>query len=131
MTPDDLIAEHNKLDDFVTAETKRFTEHLKPVKERMEEIKNQLLALLNAQKLDKIAGDHGTAYISTLLQPTLSDREVYLDYCLENWDEAGNELLIVGKPQIKALHAYLDTHNGEPPPGVAVSWFRRVNINRS
>lgn len=130
-TPDDLIAEHHRLDDFVKNESKRFSEHLAPTKARMEEIKNQLLALLNENKLDKIASDSGTAYISTLLNSKFTSREEFLDYCLDNWDDFGNEALQIGAPQVTALRQFLDTHNGTPPPGVEISWFRRVNINRS
>ena len=130
-TPDDLIAEYHRLNDFVIAENKRFAEHLAPTKTRLEDIKNQLLALLNEQKLDKLSGEHGTAYISTLLNSKFTSREDYLDFCLDNWDTFGNEALQIGAPQVTALRQFLDTHDGTPPPGVEVSFFRRVNINRS
>lgn len=130
-TPDDLIAEHHRLDDFVKDESKRFADHLAPTKARMEEIKNQLLAVLNENKLEKLAGEHGTAYISTLLNSKFTSREQFLDYCLDNWDDFGNEALQIGAPQVTALRDFLDAHNGTPPPGVEISFFRRVNINRS
>jgi len=127
----DLVAEHNKLDDFVTAETKRFGEHLKPTKTRMDEIKSILLGMLNEQKANSFATDSGTAYISTLLTPKIVERDKYLDFIWKNWDSGGNELLQVGAPQKDSLKEYLDANQNQPPPGVEVNYFNRLNIRRS
>jgi hypothetical protein len=127
----DLIAEHTKLDDFVTAETKRFGEHLKPTKTRMDEIKSILLGMMNEQKTNSMSSDNGTCYISTITTPKVVNRDAYLDFVNEHWDEIGNELLQVGAPQKDALKQYLEDHQNQAPPGIEVSYFNRVNIRRS
>src|ERR1700675_92672 len=127
----DLVAEHNRLDDFISAETKRFTEHLKPTKTRIDEIKSILLGMLNEQKANSFATDAGTCYISTITTPKVIDRDKYLDFVNEHWESIGNELLQVGTPQKDALKQYLEDNKNQPPPGIEVNYFNRVNIRRS
>ena len=144
-TAEQLIAEHNKLDDWLKAETKRFGEFLKPHKERLESIGNQLLALSNTQKWDSIKTDSGTAYRSTLLNVSVSPdggpyknsegnmvigREALLDFALDHWDDIGNDLLLVSA-QKDSVKRYMEANEGRPPPGVTVAWWTRINIRRS
>lgn len=139
MTADDLVVEALKLKDHVAAQTKAFNEYCAKYKSRIEEIENQLLAMLNEQKIESVRTDHGTAYKSTLLNVSVSPdgedyngargREAVLDFALEHWDAIGNDLLLVSV-QKDAVKRYLEEH-GKPPPGVQTSWFTRVNIRRS
>jgi hypothetical protein len=143
-TAADLIAEHIKVDDWIAAETKRFAEFMKPHKEKLQALGNQLLALSNTAKWDKIATDAGTAYRSTLLNVSVSPeglpyekegqtslgREALLDFALDYWDDIGNDLLLVS-PQKDAVKRYMESHEGKPPPGCSVSWFTRINVRRS
>ena len=127
----DLIAEHTKLDDWCSAELKRFNEHLAPHKKRMDEIKGILLGMMHEQKQNSMSTDNGTCYISTITTPKVVDRDKYLDFVNENWDQIGNELLQVGAPQKDALKQYLEDNKNQPPPGIEVNYFNRVNIRRS
>ena len=143
-TAEQLIAAHNALDDWLKAETKRFGEFMKPHKERLEAIGNQLLALSNTQKWDSIKTDAGTAYRSTLLNVSVSPdglpyergeeksigREALLDFALDHWDDIGNDLLLVSA-QKDAVKKYMEANEGKPPPGIVTGWFTRINIRRS
>ena len=127
----DLIKEHTTLDDWIAAETKRFGEHLAPTKKRCDEIKGILLGMMHEQKQNSMSTDNGTAYISTITTPKVIDRDKYLDFVNENWESIGNELLQVGAPQKDALKQYLEDNKNQPPPGIEVNYFNRVNIRRS
>ena len=131
MTADELIQEYLKIDSWCDAESKRFAEHLKPHKTRLEEIKSTILGMLTQQKQNSFSTDNGTAYISTILTPKIADRDKYLDFVNENWETIGNELLQVSAPQKDALKQYMEEHNNDAPPGVEVSYFNRINIRRS
>jgi hypothetical protein len=144
LTAEQLIAEHNKLDEWIKGEAKRFGEFLKPHKDRLEAIGNQLLALSNTQKWDSIRTDAGTAYRSTLLNISVSPeglpyetdkgasvgREALLDFALDHWDDIGNDLLLISA-QKDAVKKYMEDHEGKPPPGIKTSWFTRINIRKS
>ena len=149
-TAEQLIAEHNKLDDWFKAETKRFAEFMAPHKQRLEDIGNQLLALSNLQKWDSIRTEEGTAYRSTLLNISVSPdgppytsngpdgvlkgqvvgREALLDFALDHWDDIGNDLLLISA-QKDAVKRYMEAHDGQPPPGIKTGFFTRINIRRS
>lgn len=136
MSNDELISEHRKIGDHVTVQTKAFTEYLKPAKDRMDWIEKQLfikLAELNKGKTEgkraSISTDAGTAYLSTIVTPKVVDREKYLDWCLEDWDNRGG-MLQISAPQKDAWNEYIDQHK-ENPPFTESNSFTRVNIRRS
>lgn len=131
MTPADLVAERLKLEDWADAESKRFMEHLKPVRTRVEEINNLLLAFLNDNKFDSIKTEHGTAYKSTIVTPKVADRDAYLDFVNDNWDTVGNDMLQVSAPKKEALKDWSEANEGRLPPGVTTSAITRINVRRS
>lgn len=145
---DDLVAEHFRNDDWLTAEQKRFSEHIKPILDRQEAIKNLLMEKLNADGLENIKTQHGTAYKSRILNTKIDaeaepyvrqnsptdieefrGREAILEFCLDHWPDIGNEMLQIGVTK-DAVKAWIEA-NGKPPPGVSTSTFTRINIRRS
>ncbi len=146
MTAEQLIAERFAIDDKIKAAAKLLADHVAPFKARMEEIDVELMTLLNQMGDDKasISTDIGTAYKSHLLNVSMDAEKVYwnasgegqvgrmalLDFALEHWDEIGSDLLLV-QPQKDAVKRWMDDHNGQPPPGLKISWFTRVNVRRS
>lgn len=126
-----LVARHQELKTWVEGESRRFSEHMKPVKEEMESILNQLLDMLNRQKLENVRTDAGTAYKSTTMSPKVADRDAYLDWCNEHWDEGGNEMLQVRAPQVDAIREYMQANDDKLPPGVSVEYNTSVNIRKS
>ena len=149
MTADQLIAEHIRLKDYVAEKNKQFNEWLKPTKDKMEAVDSALLAKLNALgggEKAMLSSDSGTAYISNIMNVSLSEdaqpfvnsetgeqqtgKMAFLDFALANWDQFGNEALLVSA-QKDAIKTYMEEHQGLPPPGVKIGWFSRVNVRRS
>jgi len=137
-TVDQLIEEFLKIKDHCAAQQKQFSEYLKPFQEQMSVIENKLMAMLhdlNKNKPDAkkamLSCDAGTAYLSTITSPKVTERDPYIDFVLDNWDAVGNAMLQIGAPQKDALEDYMTSHDGQLPPGVTTSSFTRVNIRRS
>lgn len=130
MIADDLIAEHNKIDDWIKSESKRFDEYCKPHKERLRAIEQQLHAYLLEQKVQNIKGEHGTAYLSRILTLKIENRENLLDFANENWDTVGNALLLISA-QKDAVKEWMDSHEGNPPPGVTTDYIIKCNVRRT
>jgi len=137
-TADQLIAEHIRLKDHIAAQSKQFAEFLKPFQTQAQDIENKLLTMLNALNVGKpeskraqLSTDAGTAYLSTITTPKVAERDKYVDFILDNWDEIGNEMLQLAAPQKEAVETFMQTHEGQLPPGVTTSAFTRVNIRRS
>lgn len=133
----DLISEYTKLDDWLTAERKRFDAHCKPHVDRMKaieaDLQQQLLDINQGKpegKRASISTDAGTAYLSTIMTPKVSDKEKYLDWTLDNWEKWG-AMLQVGAPQKDALREYMDANEGRTPPFISVDYFIKCNIRRS
>jgi len=147
-TAEELITEHFDLQDKIKEANKRVAELLAPHKARLEAIDAELHAMLNALGTgDKanLSTDAGTAYISNLLNVGIDpDSESYvnsegekqigrmalLDWALENWATYGADILMV-QAQKDTVRRYMEDHEGRPPPGLKISWFRKVNIRRS
>lgn len=145
LTADLLIKREIELDDYISAQSKAFTEFCKPFRAEMEALRNRLLQMLLEQKTDSFKTKHGTAYTSTLLQhkidpnaapytdeqgATYIGRDALLYYMLDRWQEYGNEALAVSIP-VATVRQVMDDNNGTPPPGLTISYFTRVNVKRS
>jgi hypothetical protein len=142
-----LIQEWNMLKAHLAEQSRLFTEYCKPYRERQEAIENALHAFLHQNKLQNVRTEYGTAYKSTSTTPKIEDRDAYLDWCLDNWDEGGNEMLQLGAPQIDAFKRYMEMREKQleemkqggafpsdmsfTPPGTSVSFFEKVNIRKS
>lgn len=130
-TPAVLIAEILQLDDWIDAQTTRFNEHMKPHREKIEALKNQVQDYLNNSGGKSFKCEHGTAYLSTIVSPSIDgDKTVFLDWCLDDWDHRG-AMLQIGAPQKTALQEYMDAHQGQLPPAVKTSSMTRLNVRRS
>lgn len=129
-TPDQKVARWNEIKTFLAGANKQFADLCAPYSQEQKEIEAWLHNFLNENRLKNVKTESGTAYISTLTQPKIADRTAYLDWCLANWDEAGNELLQIGSPQVAAFESYVE-ENKITPPGTTVTYFERLNIRKS
>jgi hypothetical protein len=128
LTAEQLIARIVQLDGYVTAESKRFAEFTKPHRDHVEACKNQLRSLMTEQGMDKLSTDSGTAYFSNILNPKVEDSDKFMEFVFKFWNAGGSDLLKIGAPQVDAIREYMDTHEGQLPPGVTVAPFSRLNI---
>lgn len=131
-TADSLIEKWIKLKDHVAAQSKQFDEFLKPFKQEMNEIENKLLAKINSEGGESIKTGHGTAYLSTITTPKVTDRGTYLDFCLDIYDREGDcAMLQLSAPNKDSVTEFMEANEGQLPPGVTTSSFTRVNIRRT
>jgi hypothetical protein len=129
-TADSLVAEHVRLDDWVKAETKRFSEYLEPHRARLREIEDRLQAFMLQHKVESVRADSGTAYISNIMNTKVENRDLLVDAALDNWDQWGNEMLLINVVK-DSVKNYMQDHAGAPPPGVTIGWFQRTNVRRA
>ncbi len=126
---DVLIAEALSLKDKIAEGSKQFETWKKPFADRLEEVENKLLAMLNAQKLDSVRADSGTAYKSTITNYKVVDRGAFFDCVAENWEGFGNNMLQLGVIK-DGIKEYVEEHK-TLPPGITQDQFTRINIRRS
>jgi hypothetical protein len=125
----DLIAENHKLEDQLKAGLAKYNEWAKPHKERIKAIEDDIFKRLVERGADQTKTDAGTAYISRLESVQILDNAALFDFAAEQWDKYGDEIkLSIG---IKAVRQYMEENNGQLPPGIGLSKYARLNINRS
>src|SRR5216683_627145 len=129
VTDNDLIAENHKIDDLRKTGKLKFDEWERPHIARLKAIEDELFKRLSDRGADSTKTDAGTAYISNLASVKIEDGEKLFDFAADHWEVYGDEIkLSIG---IKAVRAYMDEHDGQLPPGVSLSKYSRLNINRS
>lgn len=126
-TPDEKVARHNEIKAFLASANKQFSELCAPYVQEQKEIAAWLHNFLHETKQNSGKTDNGTFYISVHTNPKIEDRTAYLDFCLDKWDEIGNELLQLGAPQMAAFKEYIEKHK-DCPPGTSVSYFEKLNV---
>ena len=129
--PASLIDEILQLDEYIETQTRRLDEFLKPHRESLEAKKHALQNFLNQTGGKNFKSEKGTAYLSTTTSYSIDgDRTQFLDWVLDKWDERG-DMLKIGAPYVDPVRAYMDANNGQLPPGISLSKYSRLNVNRS
>jgi acyl-CoA reductase-like NAD-dependent aldehyde dehydrogenase len=128
-TDDDLIAENFRLEDLIKAAQAKFDEWAKPHKERIAAIENAIRSRLLQRNADSTKTDSGTAYFSDIMNTKIENTALLLDFINENWPEIGADVKL--NLPIGTVRQHMDNNNGQLPPGMTHSFWKRLNIKRS
>lgn len=132
-TADSLIERYLQLRDHVEAQSKAFSEWAKPYRDEMEQIASKVHEMLLGLGGDKpsIKTAAGTAFTTTTKNPRVLDRDEYIKWCLQNWQQYGNAMLQIGTPKVEAVNEFMDDHEGALPPFVKIEPFTKVSIRKT
>ena len=125
-----LVARHQEIKAHLDAQEAQFTAYKKPYVDEQKEIETQCQALMTEQGVKSFKADAGTAILSTITTPKILDREKYLDFVLEDWDNRG-AMLQIGAPNKAALQEFMDANENRLPPFVTVENFVRFSIRKA
>lgn len=126
---DALIAENFKLEDLIKAAQAKFNEWAAPHKTRILEIENELSRRLLDRKANNTKTDSGTAYFSDILNSKVEKVDLLFDYVADHWEEIGGEIKIA--VPVDTVRTYMEANDGKPPPGMSISFYKRLNVKRS
>jgi predicted transcriptional regulator len=129
-TDNDLVAAFVKHRDHLEAAEKQFKQQIQPYKDAMGTIANELLRRLIERGAQNTKTDAGTAYIAEHMTTKIVNRQEFLQFVRDTWDEGGDDLL---QAQVNktALRALLENAPSSPPPGVDVSFYRQVQVTKA
>ena len=126
MTPAELIKRYQEIKRTKDIMDTEYKESIKPYSEALEAIELSLLEYLNANGLQNLKTETGTAYKVTHVNTKMVDRQKLVAFVKEtdNFDLFTNSLTK------EAVKAYVETHK-EPPPGVEVTTYLECNIRKA
>ena len=128
-----LVAEHQMIKAHLDAQQQFFAEQAKPYNARLEQIHAAITAAMTEQGLKSVKTDTGTAILSEITSAKIvpDERDAYIDMCLDNWQEFGGEMLVIGAPKADAVRSFMDAHEGQLPPHVTIDKFLRFSIRKA
>jgi hypothetical protein len=127
-TPIDVekrIGQFVMLRDMKTALEEKHKGELKPIKDTMEMIKDELKTAMNAVNVDNMKTSNGTASILTKVSASAADINMFWTWVITQ----GAFDMLDKKPNVTAITEYVNQH-GVPPPGVNYNTFQDVGVRR-
>lgn len=122
----ELIGKYIQLRDKANDLKTRHKEELAPYNEAMMKLEEHFLKAMQAQELENLKTDGGTAYQSTQTSVTVADWDAFHAWVLDN-----NAYHMLEKRANKiAVQEVLDD-TGELPPGLNVKRSVKINVRRS
>lgn len=129
ITDDALIAENFKIEDLIKAAQAKFNEWALPHKTRLAEIETEISRRLLERNAKNTKTDSGTAYFSDLLNSKVDSVEALYDYVADHWENIGGEVKI--NLPVDVVRKHMEENDGKPPPGMSISFYKRLNVKRS
>jgi hypothetical protein len=126
MSDDTLISKYIEIRDAKAALKRKHEDELKPYDQNLSIIANAMLERLNERGTNATKSESGTAYKSIKTSATVQDRDVFLNYVVDNCAFA----LLTNHVSREEVEAVIDL-TGAPPPGIDVSRTVVVNFRRS
>ena len=128
MKLDELVANYIKLRDKKSQLKKQYDERVAKVDAVMDKMEAIILKTFQDSGIDSARTDAGTAYISTRTSATVSSREEFLSWVLQDPDERSifleNRVSKVAVEQFKAA-------NDDLPPGINFRSEVTVGVRRA
>jgi len=118
-----LVEERQKLKGFLEQAQARFAEACRPHHERIAAIDSQCMQMMQQQGVKSLKTEFGTAIISQTDTCRIRDgqRDQFLDFCLDHWEDFGGAMLQIGAPKAEAVREYMQLKQGALPPHTEIS----------
>lgn len=118
---DQFIDKYIQLRDRKSEIKEKYETAVASIDEMMEKVENVILAHLNANNLDSVAGTTGTAFKQTVSSATVQDRDAFMAYVRGNdaWH------LLDARANKTAVAEYKRDHEAIPP---GVNWREEVVV---
>jgi hypothetical protein len=102
-----------------------FDTKLKPLNDKMEELKDKMKGVLNASNAQNIKTNAGTVSLTSKVSASAADLNAFWTWVITQ----GAFDMLDKKPNVTAITEYVKQH-GIPPPGVNYSVFQDVGVRR-
>ena len=124
-TVDRVVAGYRLLRDQKKEIQDRHKDELAPYNRKLYKMELWLQDALNKAGAQNITTPHGTAYTSTVMKAKVDDFDAFWEY-VRMADASG---LIEQRASKDAVEEHIES-NGEPPPGVSVTYETNVRVRK-
>ncbi len=125
-----LVAERQKVRAHLDAQDEAYKNYCAPYREQIEKLDAQITAAMTEQGIKSLKTDTGTAILSTIVTPKITNKEAFLDWVLEDWDSRG-AMLQIATPLKETITDYMDANEGRLPPNIETSSMLRFSIRKA
>ena len=125
-TDADFVRKYIELRDRKKQIEDRLKDELAPINDAMDKLEGFLLDRLNQSGAESIKTEYGTAYKSKVMSAKVADRESLMRYVREH--QAFH--LLTANVAKDAVREYMESSDGNPPPGVDVTFITNINFRR-
>ncbi len=98
-----------------------------PIVEGMQLLEGAMAIRLKERGDESVRTEHGTVFQQKSLSVRTADKQVLFDFIRES----DNFHLLAGNLAKDAVKEYADEHQGQPPPGVDMTWFTKTLFRRA
>jgi hypothetical protein len=126
MDVNEVITTYIKYRDYIDKREDDLKQELKLYRDAMKVLEAAVNKVLSAQNVESIRTDAGTAYFTEFMSVSTVDRSALFDYVKSH---GAFDLLTsaVAKDQVRE---FMSSHDGQQPPGVNVTFVKKVNFRR-
>lgn len=121
-----LVSKYIRLRDAIKQADEKHKERMRPSRDMLEDLNNQLLARLNELGGESVRTAAGTCYRTTKKSASIADGSAFRDWIIghEAWD------MVDWRANPLAVQDFIESHEA-PPPGVNYSQTFVVGVRRS
>ena len=122
----EYIADYIRIRDMIDERKKKHKEELAPFNEALKKLEEHFLKVMQAEDLENLKTDGGTAYQSVQTSVTVADWDAFKDYVMV----MGAWHMLDKRANKTAVTEVLE-ETGELPPGLNIKRSVKVNVRRS
>jgi len=122
---DDMVQKYLQLRDKKAELENRHKLELEPIKEALQTLEGIFGQFLEQNNMQSFKTEHGTPYRSKLLTVVTEDKNAFVNFALDTWQD-----LMDIRASKSGIQAYLD-RGGTSVPGIRLEYRYNINVRRS
>jgi hypothetical protein len=130
MTDAQLIEHYQKLRAKLAVLKEEFTKTCEPYETSVNTLETELARRLIERGAQNTKTEFGTAYFAHGIRAKVVDRDVFLKFCVTNWDKGGAEMIDV-RALRDPVKDFMSSSGQNAPPGVEVETYTNLNVRRT
>lgn len=126
-TAEEMVEKYLWLRSHIEAETKKFEASMQPYKNAQAALEAAAGLLMIRTKQRALSTNAGTAFRVTKTSTRCVDRDAWLDFVWQNgaWDG------LTAHVSSDFVEQWMEAHDGQPPPGIKVESFVKVQFRKA